>query len=56
MTIDLLKYRWLGFRLMTGKLDWVLLRNCKVREALRWMAGGAARVARHGVLHRAAAC
>lgn len=30
ITIDLIKYRWLGFRLMTGKLDWMLLRNFKV--------------------------
>lgn len=30
ITVDLIKYRWLGLRLMTGKLDWVLLRNCTV--------------------------
>jgi len=30
ITIDLIKYRWLGFRLMTGKLDWVLTRNMRV--------------------------
>lgn len=29
-TIDLIKYRWLGFRLMTGKLDWLLTKECKV--------------------------
>jgi len=31
VTIDLKKYRWLGLSLMTGKLDWMLLRNFKVK-------------------------
>jgi hypothetical protein len=34
VTIDLIKYRWLGFRLMTGKLDWILLRNFKVNDGV----------------------
>jgi hypothetical protein len=34
ITIDLIKYRWLGFHLMTGKLDWLLTRKCKVRQYL----------------------
>lgn len=34
VTIDLPKYRFLGFHLMTGKLDWVLLKNFKVVQKL----------------------
>ncbi|GIL87753.1 hypothetical protein Vretimale_13082 [Volvox reticuliferus] len=30
ITIDHPKYRWMGHSFMTGKLDWVLLRGCRV--------------------------
>lgn len=31
ITLDIPKYRILGMHMQTGKLDWVLLKNMKVR-------------------------
>lgn len=32
ITIDLIQYRWFGLHLMTGKLDWLLTRQCKASD------------------------